>query len=124
MRIFKNAWFGRFARKENIPDDALQEVIQRVENGMVDADLGSGVLKQRVAQSGRGKAKGYRAIILFREGERAFFVYGFSKGERGNIRIDEKKQFKKMAKHVLSLADSQLRVLIANGQFEEVSSDG
>jgi len=124
LRIFKNAWFGRFARKENIHDAALREAIQRVENGLVDADLGSGVLKQRVARPGSGKAKGYRTIILFREGEKAFFVYGFAKGDRGNIRTDEKEQFKKMARHVLSLSDSQLNVLIANGQFEEVASDG
>ena len=124
MRIFKNAWFGRFARKENIHDAALLEAIQRAENGLVAADLGSGVLKQRVARPGSGKAKGYRTIILFREGEKAFFVYGFAKGDRGNIRNDEKEQFKKMARHVLSLSDSQLRELIANGQFEEVASDG
>jgi hypothetical protein len=89
----------------------------------MDADLGGSVLKQRVAQPGRGKAKGYRTIIVFRKGERAFFVYGFAKGDRANIRNDEKEMFKKMAEHLLSLSDTQISVLIANGQLEEVKND-
>jgi len=123
-RIFKNAWFGRFARKENIDDDALVEAVRRAENGLIDADLGSGVLKQRVARSGTGKSRGYRTIILFRKGERAFFVYGFAKGNRNNIRKDEEEKFKKMSGHVLSLTDAQLDELIAGGRFQEVLIDG
>lgn len=121
MRIFKNAFFERFARKEKISDDALREAVQRAENGQIDADLGGGVLKQRVARPGRGKSKGYRTILLFRENEKTFFVYGFAKGDRANLRADEETQFKKMAKSVLALSDSQLATLIANGQFEEVN---
>jgi hypothetical protein len=110
----------RFARKESIQDDALEEAVHRAENGLVDADLGGGVLKQRIGRPGRGKARGYRVIIIFRKGEKAFFVYGFSKGERTNIRKDETELFKKMAGHVLSLSDAQLSLLVANGRFEEV----
>jgi hypothetical protein len=40
MRIFKNAWFVRFARAQKISDDVLREAILRVESGQVDADLG------------------------------------------------------------------------------------
>jgi len=72
----------------------------------------------------RGLNKGYRRSILFRKGEKPFFVYGFSKSELGNIREDEEEQFKKMAKHVLNLTDAQLGELIANGQFEGVIRDG
>lgn len=39
MRIFKNAWFVRFARKEAIQDNALREAVHRAENGQIDADL-------------------------------------------------------------------------------------
>lgn len=123
MRIFKNAWFVRFARVQKISDDVLLEAILRVESGQVDADLGGGVVKQRIARSGQGKSKGYRTIILFREGHRALFVYGFAKSERDNIRKDEEGQFKKMAKHVLELSEAQLNILIANGQLEEVESN-
>ncbi|MCX5875954.1 MAG: type II toxin-antitoxin system RelE/ParE family toxin [Deltaproteobacteria bacterium] len=124
MKIFKNAWFGRFARKEKISADALWDAVERAEKGQIDADLGGGVIKQRIARPGAGKSKGYRSIILFRKGEKSFFVYGFSKSELGNIRDDEEEQFKKMAKHVLLLTDAQLSELIVNGQFEEVAKDG
>ncbi len=123
MKVLKNAWFGRFARKEKISADALWDAVERAENGQVDADLGGGVIKQRIARPGENKSKGYRSIILFRKGELSFFVYGFSKSELGNIRADEEAQFKKMAKHVLALTDAQLSKLVANGQFEEVEKD-
>ena len=123
MKVFKNAWFGRFARKEKISADALWDAVERAENGQVDADLGGGVIKQQIARPGESKSKGYRSIILFRKGELSFFVYGFSKSELGNIRADEEAQFKKMAKHVLSLTGAQLSELDANGQFEEVVKD-
>jgi hypothetical protein len=124
LKIFKNAWFGRFARKEKISAKVFWDAVERAEKGQVDADIGGGVIKQRIARLGAGKSKGYRSIILFRKGEKSFFVYGFSKSELGNIREDEEEQFKKMAKHVLSLTDAQLSELIANGQFEEVIRDG
>jgi len=124
LKIFKNAWFGRFTRREKISADALWDAIERAENGQIDADLGGGVIKQRIARPGEGKSKGYRSIVLFRKGELSFFVYGFSKSELGNIREDEEEQFKKMARHVLSLTDAQLSELVANGQFEEVEKNG
>lgn len=85
--------------------------------------MGGGVIKQRIARPGEGKSKGYRSIVIFRKGELSFFVYGFSKSELGNIREDEEEQFKKMARHVLSLTEAQLNELVANGQFEEVAKN-
>jgi hypothetical protein len=52
VRIFKNAWFVRFARAQKISDDTLCEAIMRASRGQVDADLGGGVLKQRLARPG------------------------------------------------------------------------
>ncbi len=124
MKVFTNAWFGRFARKQKISDATLLDAARRAESGQIDADLGGGVIKQRIARPGESKSKGYRSIVLFRKGERCVFVYGFPKSELGNIRDDEAEQFKKMARHVLALTDAQLGVLITNGQFEEVGRDG
>jgi len=42
MRIFKNAWFVRFAHAQMISDAVLLEAVQRLEYGQVDADLGGG----------------------------------------------------------------------------------
>ena len=123
MRVFKNAWFERFARKEKISAEALWEAVERAEQGQIDADLGGGVIKQRIARPGGGKSKGYRSIVLYRKDDKAFFVFGFPKSEQDNIREDEEVQFKKMAKQVLALTDEQLQRLIDNGQFEEVVKD-
>lgn len=120
MRVFKNAWFERFARKEKISAEALWEAVERAEQGQIDADLGGGVIKQRIARPGGGKSKGYRSIVLYRKDDKAFFVFGFPKSEQDNIREDEEVQFKKMAKQVLALTDEQLQLLIVKGQFEEV----
>ena len=79
MRIFKNAWFERFARKQKIPDAVLRDAIRRAEQGLIDADLGGGVIKQRVARPGQGRSGGYRTLIVYRQAQRAFFVYGFAK---------------------------------------------
>ena len=124
MRVFKNAWFGRFARKRKISEEVLWDAVDRAEKGLVDADLGGGVIKQRIARPGQGKSKGYRSIVLYRKGDKAFFVYGFPKSDLGNIRGDEEEQFKKAAKLILALSDDQIRQLIENGQFEEVKKDG
>lgn len=79
MRVFKNAWFERFARKQRIPDRALLEAIKRAEEGQIDADLGGGVLKQRVARQGQGKSGGFRTVILYRTKERAFLFTALQK---------------------------------------------
>src|ERR1700693_2330138 len=89
VRIFKSKWFERFARRERIEDDTWCEAVSRAENGQIDADLGGGVIKQRIARPGQGKSKGYRAIIFFRRGDKAFFEYGFAKSQRANIDDDE-----------------------------------
>ena len=123
MRTYKSRWFQRFARKEGIADAALLEAVARAEKGQNDADLGGGVIKQRISRPGQGRSKGYRTIILFRRGAKAFFVYGFSKSQRANIDDDEKEQFKEAAKHVLALTEKQLAELLKRGDFMEVKSE-
>jgi hypothetical protein len=68
MRIFKNKWFARFARKERIGDELLCQAIERAEKGLIDAELGGGVIKQRIARPGGGRSGGYRTIIAFKQG--------------------------------------------------------
>jgi hypothetical protein len=121
LRIFKNAWFHRFARRERITDKSLRAAVDQANKGLIDADLGSGVIKQRIAKAGRGKSGGYRIIIIFKRGERAFFVYGFAKSSRDNIAKDEEEVFKKAAKELLLLSDAQIVQLITNETLIEVN---
>lgn len=121
MKIFKNAWFWRFARRERIADKTLLDAIARAEQGTIDADLGGNVIKQRIARPGQGKSGGYRTVIVFRKGDRAFFVYGFAKSERDNIDRAETEAFKKAARELLALSDEQIRTLIENGALTEIT---
>ncbi len=124
VRVFKNTWFQRFARKERIADAALCDAVARAEKGQIDADLGGSVLKQRVARPGAGRSGGYRVILLFRSGDRALFAYGFAKSDRGNIGDDELAAFRQLAAEVLALSEVQLDALVGMGRFMEVVCDG
>ena len=73
MRVFKTKWFRRFARREGIADAMLCEAVARAERGLIDADLGGGVIKQRVARQGQGRSGGHRNMIVYRSGDRAMF---------------------------------------------------
>src|ERR1035438_7292889 len=89
MRVFKNKSFARFARKNDISDVDLCKAIQDVDRGLIGADLGGGVIKQRLARRGSGKSGGFRSLIIYRARERAIFVHGFAKNDVENIRTDE-----------------------------------
>ena len=123
MRVFKNAAFARLAEKYHLSDQILWEAVTGIAQGQIDANLGGGVIKQRLARPGAGKSTGYRSIVLLRQGDKAFFVYVFPKSAQSNLPADEVAQFKKLAKHVLALTDAQLQALITDGHFIEVRQD-
>lgn len=110
----------KFAREEGIQDKELCEAVSEAERGLIDADYGGGVIKQRIARPNEGKSGGFRSIILYRQGEKAFFVFGFLKKEKDNIKIDEVRWFKKMAKSTFALSEDQLEKLIKTGDFRSV----
>jgi hypothetical protein len=119
-RVYKNAWVQRFARKERIADTVLCDAVERASHGLIDADLGGGVIKQRIARPGAGRSGGYRALVFFRRGERVVFVFGFAKKDRDNIDADELAVLRKSAKVVLALPQSAIDVELASGRFMEV----
>jgi hypothetical protein len=55
----------------------------------VNADLGGGLIKLRVARQGQGKRGGYRLLIAFRSKLRAVFQFGFAKSDLDNIDDDQ-----------------------------------
>ena len=123
-RVFKTAWFMKFARKEKIGDQALCEAVERAEKGLIDADLGGGLLKQRLARPGAGKSGGYRTLIFFRAGARAVFAYGFAKSDKASLESDEDAVFKKAAKLVLAFSDEQIAAEVESERLMEVNCDG
>jgi hypothetical protein len=79
VRIFKTRAFARFARREGIDDAVLGSAIDRAERGQIDAELGGGIIKQRVARPGAGRSGGFRTVIAYRTSELSVFLYGFAR---------------------------------------------
>lgn len=123
MRTFKTKAFARFADREGITDAVLSEAVWRAGTGLIDADLGGGVIKQRIARVGRGRSGGFRAIVLYRRHERAFFAYGFAKSRRDSLRPDELAAFRMLADEMLGLTGAGLAAAAANGTIIEVMGD-
>jgi hypothetical protein len=120
MRVFKNRWFSRFARKEAIGNDELLEIVKQLEDGQFDADLGGGVYKQRVARAGEGKSGGHRVIVFFRSGGRTFFIGGFAKSSMANINKKTLAEAKKQAKTLFAMTENQIKAALSAGIFEEI----
>jgi len=120
VRVFKTKWFAGFARGERIRDEALCEAIERAERGLVDADLGGGLLKQRVARPGQGRRGGYRVIVAYQPGRLALFLYGFAKNERDNIKGNEVASFREIAADWFEKDDTQLQQAIEDDGDEEI----
>lgn len=115
--------FARQARRSKIGSDALVEAIERAEEGKIDADLGGGLIKQRVARPGRGRSGGFRTIIAYRKGERAVFLYLFAKSQRPNIGTAELEVYQELAKTYDSLNDSELDELVASRGWRRIAKN-
>ncbi len=120
MRIFRNQWITKFAKKHKISDSELIEAVERADDGLIDADLGGGVIKQRIARQGQGRSGGYRSLIFFRHGERAFFMTAFAKNDRENITDKELAELKKAAAIILAMTETDIEQAKANGTFTEI----
>ena len=123
MRIFKIKWFARFARSERIDDASLREAVDRAARGLVDADLGGGLIKQRVARKGRGRSGGYRTLIALRVERRAVFLYGFAKNEMENIERSQLEDLRRVARYWIEAAPQEISAALASGAIEETPHD-
>lgn len=120
MRVFKTKVFARFARGQRMSDASLCEAIRRAERGLVDVDLGGGVIKQRVARAGQGRSGGYRVLIAYRARTRSVFLFGFAKSARGNIDDDELATARDIAKGWLVADPGALAHAIEIGLIQEI----
>ena len=57
-------------RKTELNDAMLCQAVSEMERGLLDADLGGGVLKKRIALPGRGKRGGIRTLVATNQGDR------------------------------------------------------
>jgi hypothetical protein len=102
--IYKTKVFDRWANEQGLTDQSLCQAIKEMIAGLIDADLGGGLYKKRVARTGKGKSGGFRTLVATNRGDRWIFVFGFAKNERDNINKKEKDALKKLANYYLSLS--------------------
>ena len=122
MRIFKTKWLARFARREGITDMSLSEAIKRADQGRIDADLGGGLIKQRVARQGKGRSGGYRMIVAYRARRRAVLLFGFAKSERENVSQDELLFLRKVAENWLAADGARIQNELESGNLQEIEN--
>jgi hypothetical protein len=97
--------------------------VSRASSGLIDADLGGGVIKQRVARQGQGRSGGYRTVIAFRSGDRSIFMYGFAKNSKANLSDVELEVYRRLATVFLEADAAIVQRLIAAGDLKEVECD-
>ena len=122
-RVFKTRYFARWMRKTELSDEALCFAVDEMIQGLIDADLGGGVVKKRVGLSGRGKRGGARTLVATNKGNRWFFVYGFEKNDRANISDDELEALKDLAEQLLARTKRQLAEALNDGTLSEICHD-
>jgi hypothetical protein len=122
-RVFKTRYFARWMRKTELNDEALCAAVVEMAQGLIDADLGGGVVKKRIGLSGRGKRGGARTLVATNMGNRWFFVYGFEKNDRANIADDELQALKDLAEQLLARTRKQLGEALNDGTLNEICHD-
>lgn len=119
-RVFKTRHFQRWMRKTELTDQALCVAVAEMAQGLIDADLGGGVVKKRVGLAGRGKRGGARTLVATNKGSRWFFVFGFEKNDRTNIDEDERAAFQTLAADLLARTSEQLTLAVEDGALLEI----
>jgi hypothetical protein len=120
VRVFRVKLFVRFQRKEGIRDAVLREAMQDAEAGLIEADLGHGLIKQRIARPGGGKRGGYRTIIAYRRRDRAVFLYGFAKNAKADLTPDELEILVKRGAAWLAADDDLIEAAITDDRLKEL----
>ena len=115
--------FARAARRSGLTDDALRDAVERAEEGAIDADLGGGLIKQRVARPESGRSGGFRTIIAYRRRERAIFLHLFAKARQSNIGPAELEAYQKLAKAYDRLDEAALAELVSRRGWRKIEED-
>ena len=114
-RVLKTRRFSRWMRKTLLNDEMLCKAVAEMEDGLIDADLGGGVYKKRIALPGRGKSGSVRTLIATNRGDRWIFLYGFEKNEKDNITKPELTALQNVADDFLRFSEAVLEQVIACG---------
>lgn len=123
MAIYKSKGFDKLVSKSDLTDAALQTAVEEMENGLYEANLGGNVYKKRVGLHNQGKRGGARTLLAFKKDDNVFFMYGFAKNKQANVRPDELKALKLLAKQLLGYNQQDLDTAVDVGEMIEVNDD-
>ena len=122
-RVFKTRSFGRWMRKTELTDQALCGAVAEMARGLIDADLGGGVVKKRVALPGRGKSGGARTLVATNKDSRWFFMFGFEKKGQANVSAKELAALQTIAADLFKLSPTQLDAHVESAALLEICHD-
>ncbi len=80
-------------------------------------NLGSNLYKVRIAKPNRGKSGGYRTLIVYIQGSRSVYVYGFDKNEKDNLSENELKDFRELSKTLSKITIREIDKVVANKTY-------
>jgi hypothetical protein len=120
MQIYLPRSFQRDAKREGVTDDGCREAIRRAESGLIDATLGGGLIKQRIATGNRGAAKGSRAVVFYRRGKLAVFLHVFAKSRKASLIKSELTEYLEFARSLEALTEARLKALPATRGWREL----
>ena len=121
MNVYLSKAFTRLARREGLTDVHICQAVAEMNTGMIDANLGAGLFKKRIAMPGQGKRGSWRALLGVQAGKKAFFLYLFPKNSRDNIEDDEIKALKRLTRYYLTLKPSEIKTALQCGELNEVN---
>lgn len=107
MRAYLTRSFDRDAKRDGISDEDCQEAIRKAERGLIDADLGGGLIKQRIPRGNQGAARGSRAVVFYRRAEVAVFLHIFPKSRKANLTKSELAEYLKAAQVLEKLSEKE-----------------
>jgi hypothetical protein len=119
-RVFLTRRFTRWMSKTDLSVKALCKAVEEMEQGLIDANLGGGIIKKRVALPGRGKRGSTRTLVATNNANRWFFLFGFEKNERDNISAKELSALKSLAADLLQMGATQLDAAVAVRTLQEI----
>jgi len=121
MNLYKTRPFARIAARAGLTEAALKKSAEEMSLGLIHADLGDFVFKQRVALPGRGQRGGGRIVVVVSPREdRYIFVHCYLAKDRDNLAPGEETAFRELGRLYLNLSGADMEAAVMNGLLEEI----
>ena len=108
-----------------LSDETLCTAARAIEAGQYEADLGKGVVKKRVAYTGKGKSGGARLLVAQRMKGFVIFLVGRDKSDPGSDFTREQEEAAKESAlaYEKKLSSAELNLVRESGALKEICND-